>query len=455
MAFVKSATGDYTLGFAFLALTAIIALVVLQFMNRSGARRLSVAPMGQTRSAEDRPPPRAGRGEGHAAAISAGEALGRARALAPRPAAEWVPLDRPGGAAAWRPPSSRGSTCPRRTARPWTAGRCAPPSRRAPAGEVGRARPGTRRCAAPRPRRGLPHLDRRPAARRRRCRAAARGRRRGGRASRRGRAPRGRGPTSAGGGRTSVRGGRCSAPGQAVAAHEVAVVAAAAATPEPSAGGVPGWRSRRRATSWSRPAARCRRGPWSSRTSSASPPRPRPPAPWCADRPTRPTTHRDASLTLRGPARAARRRPDVLVTVGGISVGSARPRRPGARGARSPLGAARRGDAPGTSRGPGRARPDRRPRPARQPRGRGGLLPPPRPRAPAGRAEDWSHSAPLLAPVPRRERVTAFVRCTEEADGLRPLERQGSAQLSSLAGATALAWIEPGTGVAPPGAPFW
>ncbi len=51
MAFVKSATGDYTLGFAFLALTAIIALVVLQFMNRSGARRLSDAPMGQTRSA--------------------------------------------------------------------------------------------------------------------------------------------------------------------------------------------------------------------------------------------------------------------------------------------------------------------------------------------------------------------------------------------------------------------
>ena len=51
MAFVKSTTGDYTLGFAFLALTAIAALVVLQFMNRSGARRVSDAPMGQTRSA--------------------------------------------------------------------------------------------------------------------------------------------------------------------------------------------------------------------------------------------------------------------------------------------------------------------------------------------------------------------------------------------------------------------
>ena len=32
--------------------------------------------------------------EGRAASISAGDALGRARALAARPAAEWVPLDR-------------------------------------------------------------------------------------------------------------------------------------------------------------------------------------------------------------------------------------------------------------------------------------------------------------------------------------------------------------------------
>ena len=38
MALVKSATGDYTLGFAVLALTAIAALVVLQIMSRSGAR---------------------------------------------------------------------------------------------------------------------------------------------------------------------------------------------------------------------------------------------------------------------------------------------------------------------------------------------------------------------------------------------------------------------------------
>jgi molybdopterin molybdotransferase len=74
-------------------------------------------------------------------------------------------------------------------------------------------------------------------------------------------------------------------------------------------------------------------------------------------------------------------------------------------------------------------------------------------RALLGVREDWSHSAPLLAPVPRHERATVFVRCTEEAGGLVPLEHQGSAQLSSLAGARVLAWIEPGTGVAPPGHP--
>ena len=39
MAFVKSATGDYTLGFVFLALTAILALVVQQIMGRSSGRR--------------------------------------------------------------------------------------------------------------------------------------------------------------------------------------------------------------------------------------------------------------------------------------------------------------------------------------------------------------------------------------------------------------------------------
>jgi hypothetical protein len=39
MAFVKSATGDYLLGFVFLSITAIVALVVLQMMGRKTARR--------------------------------------------------------------------------------------------------------------------------------------------------------------------------------------------------------------------------------------------------------------------------------------------------------------------------------------------------------------------------------------------------------------------------------
>ena len=40
MAFVKSATGDYMLGFVFLASTAVAALVVLQIMSRSTHRRV-------------------------------------------------------------------------------------------------------------------------------------------------------------------------------------------------------------------------------------------------------------------------------------------------------------------------------------------------------------------------------------------------------------------------------
>jgi len=63
-----------------------------------------------------------------------------------------------------------------------------------------------------------------------------------------------------------------------------------------------------------------------------------------------------------------------------------------------------------------------------------------------GAPDDWLRSLPLQRPVPRHERATTFLRCTEEAQYLVPLDRQGSAQLSSLARATALAWIEPGAG---------
>ena len=63
-----------------------------------------------------------------------------------------------------------------------------------------------------------------------------------------------------------------------------------------------------------------------------------------------------------------------------------------------------------------------------------------------GARDDWSRRAVLSAPCPRHPRATSFVRCTEDGEGLRPLVRQGSAQLASLAGARALAWIEPGDG---------
>jgi NNP family nitrate/nitrite transporter-like MFS transporter len=46
MAVVKSATGDYALGFVLLALTAVAALVVLQLMSRTGAQRAGVAQAG-------------------------------------------------------------------------------------------------------------------------------------------------------------------------------------------------------------------------------------------------------------------------------------------------------------------------------------------------------------------------------------------------------------------------
>lgn len=72
-------------------------------------------------------------------------------------------------------------------------------------------------------------------------------------------------------------------------------------------------------------------------------------------------------------------------------------------------------------------------------------------RALLGVRDDWGPAGPLLAPVARHAHATAFVRCARRPDGLLPLARQGSAQLSSLAGARLLAWIEPGVGVVPAG----
>lgn len=49
MAYVKAQTGEYTLGFAALAATAVIALIVLHFMSRSGARRTAPAAVAGVR----------------------------------------------------------------------------------------------------------------------------------------------------------------------------------------------------------------------------------------------------------------------------------------------------------------------------------------------------------------------------------------------------------------------
>lgn len=70
-------------------------------------------------------------------------------------------------------------------------------------------------------------------------------------------------------------------------------------------------------------------------------------------------------------------------------------------------------------------------------------------RALLGAGTDWGRSMPLLAPVERHPHDVSFVRCAWEAEGVRPLNRQGSAQVTSLAGARALAWIDPGSGIVP------
>jgi molybdopterin molybdotransferase len=74
-------------------------------------------------------------------------------------------------------------------------------------------------------------------------------------------------------------------------------------------------------------------------------------------------------------------------------------------------------------------------------------------RALIGVRDDWSRRAVLAAPCRRHPMATRLVRCTEGPEGVRPLARQGSAQLGSLAGARALAWIEPGDGDIDAGAP--
>ncbi len=67
-------------------------------------------------------------------------------------------------------------------------------------------------------------------------------------------------------------------------------------------------------------------------------------------------------------------------------------------------------------------------------------------------AGDWAEGR-LAVPVTPHRRATSFVRCVAGPEGLVPLARQGSHQVTSLAGARALAWIAPGEAPLPAGAP--
>lgn len=73
-------------------------------------------------------------------------------------------------------------------------------------------------------------------------------------------------------------------------------------------------------------------------------------------------------------------------------------------------------------------------------------------RALLGAGDDWSRTAPLAVPVARHPRDCTFLRCAWDGDDLRPLARQGAAQLTSLASARALAWIAPGADAVAAGA---
>lgn len=69
-----------------------------------------------------------------------------------------------------------------------------------------------------------------------------------------------------------------------------------------------------------------------------------------------------------------------------------------------------------------------------------------------GHGSGWSGSLPLAHDHhgPVMDRVD-LIRCRIGDGGLEPLPRQGSHQLSSLAGSDVLAWVPPGSGVLPAG----
>ena len=66
-----------------------------------------------------------------------------------------------------------------------------------------------------------------------------------------------------------------------------------------------------------------------------------------------------------------------------------------------------------------------------------------------GAPEDWWRRAPLAVPAATRPGRAELLRCREGPDGLTPMAHQGPHAITSLAGATALAWLpEEGDGVA-------
>jgi len=70
-----------------------------------------------------------------------------------------------------------------------------------------------------------------------------------------------------------------------------------------------------------------------------------------------------------------------------------------------------------------------------------------------GHADAWAETAPLAVPVRMRAGVVQLLRCRLGSAGVMPLDRQGSAALSSMAGARALAWVPAGAGELAAGSP--
>jgi molybdopterin molybdotransferase len=58
--------------------------------------------------------------------------------------------------------------------------------------------------------------------------------------------------------------------------------------------------------------------------------------------------------------------------------------------------------------------------------------------------EDWWRRSPLLGVVPGRGDRPQLIRCAERPGGLEPMAHQGAHAITSLTGATALAWVPSG-----------